>query len=93
MLESSLESRAREVLRDFEKNALVSRKKRVAMVITAIVERMEPRRVPSRRSMGTLRYMSRLAIKARPLMVENTMFVYLEVRVVAARDPSKVKWR
>ncbi len=75
MFESSLESRAREVFRDVEKNALVSRKKRVAIVITAIVERMEPRRVPSRRSIGTFRYMSRLAMKARPLMVDITMFV------------------
>ncbi len=33
------------------------------MVKMAMVERMEPRRVPSRRSTGTLRYMSRLAMK------------------------------
>lgn len=31
------------------------------MVMMASVERMEPRRVPSRRSRGTLRYMSREA--------------------------------
>ena len=31
------------------------------MTITAIVDRIEPRRVPSKRSDGTLRYMSKLA--------------------------------
>ena len=41
----------------------------MVMVATAMVERMEPRRVPSRRSTGTLRYMSRLAMNGRFLMV------------------------
>jgi len=67
--ESSLESNARLVLSWEEKNALVSRMKRMVMVATAMVERMEPRLVPSRRSTGTLRYMSRLAMKGRLLMV------------------------
>lgn len=67
--ESSLESSARLVLSVEEKNALVSRRKRMVMVMTAMVERMEPRRVPSRRSTGTLRYMSRLAMKGRLLMI------------------------
>ena len=66
--ESSLESNARLVLSEVEKKALVSRKKRMVMVATAMVERMEPRRVPSRRSTGTLRYMSRLAMNGRFLM-------------------------
>jgi hypothetical protein len=59
--DSVLESSARLVTRDEEKYALVSRKKSVDMVRMARVERMEPRRVPSRRSRGTLRYMSREA--------------------------------
>ena len=67
--ESELESRAKLVLSWVEKYALVSRRKRMVMVATAMVERMEPRRVPSRRSTGTLRYMSRLAMKGRLLMV------------------------
>ena len=68
--ESELESRAKLVLSWVEKYALVSRRKRMVMVATAMVERMEPRRVPSRRSTGTLRYMSRLAMKGRLLMVD-----------------------
>ena len=44
-----------------EKNAFVSRKKSKDMVKTAIVERIEPRRVPSSKSTGTFRYMSREA--------------------------------
>ena len=67
--ESSLESSARLVFSWVEKKALVSSRKRMVMVATAMVERMEPRRVPSRRSTGTLRYMSRLAMKGRFLMV------------------------
>mmetsp|Transcript_24387 Transcript_24387/g.52710 ORF Transcript_24387/g.52710 Transcript_24387/m.52710 type:complete len:115 (+) Transcript_24387:1675-2019(+) len=66
--DSVLPSRARLVLRVEERKALVSRKKRRPMVKTARVERMEPRRVPSRRSTGTLRYMSR---EARRTMVEK----------------------
>ncbi len=46
----------------------------MVMVRTAMVERMEPRRVPSRRSTGTLRYMSRLAMKGRLLMVAVLLF-------------------
>ena len=44
-----------------ERYALVERENKVIMTITAIVDRIDPRRVPSKRSDGTLRYMSKLA--------------------------------
>ncbi len=51
-----------------EKKALVSRKKSVSIEIMARVDKMEPRRVPSSRSMGTLRYISREARNGRPIV-------------------------
>ena len=41
-----------------EKYAFVSRKNNVAIVNTASVDNIDPRRVPSSKSTGTLRYIS-----------------------------------
>mmetsp|Transcript_18176 Transcript_18176/g.42369 ORF Transcript_18176/g.42369 Transcript_18176/m.42369 type:complete len:86 (-) Transcript_18176:37-294(-) len=56
---SVFESSAKLVDSDELKKALVSRKNSVAMDMIASVDMIEPRFVPSRRSTGTFRYMSR----------------------------------
>ena len=65
-----LESRATSVWRiDPPRKETVSRRKRVSIRKIAERETMDPRFVPSRRSIGTLRYMSRFEAHWRYFIV------------------------
>mmetsp|Transcript_11236 Transcript_11236/g.16282 ORF Transcript_11236/g.16282 Transcript_11236/m.16282 type:complete len:100 (+) Transcript_11236:1570-1869(+) len=67
-LGSSLESRARSDTRSLRKKALVSIINKVVMTIIAIVDMMDPLLELSKRSLGTLRYISMFAVHGRDIL-------------------------